>query len=242
MEAKLTNKSPESIKTDALILPFTTESLKKLKPKTKLEKIIKQVGDDFKADKDQILSLTGLGLNAKKVILCGLGAEKELNPERLRRSLSIAIKSLNVKSFVISLLNVNLSIKDKITSATETVVLSTYNFDKYKAKKDKKVPVKEALLAIKEPMGKYQTLVKESQIICNNTNFVRDLVNENSEETTTLTLTNQAKALAAKYKSVRIKVLTEKEIKRQKLNLIHAHILFYRIPFCVQINLGLVQI
>jgi leucyl aminopeptidase len=225
MEVRLLTKSAEAIKTPVLIMPFTKESLKKLRNKTKLEKLIKRVKDnkEFKAEKNTTLTLTGLELNAKKVILCGLGEEKELDLEVLRRALSGPIKSANAKETTISLFNVRLSAEDKIKAAAESIILSSYKFDKYisYSRDNPKIELKKVTIT-SENATKYKSTVKETQTICNNTNYVKELINEISEKTTTLSLAREARELASRHKSITVKVLDDKAIRKEGLNLLNA--------------------
>jgi len=224
MEVNVLDKSPVAVKTEALILLFSKEMFKKFKPKTRLDKIIKRVKDnkEFKGEKDQVVSLTGFDLNAKKIILCGLGEEKKLDMEQIRRSLSNAIKPLNVKEFTISLKGIKLPIKDKIKASVESVMLSSYKFDKYKSypKDNPKIELKKVSILI-DGKNKYKDIIDETKIICKNALFVRDLVNENADVMNTLELTKRAKVLT-KNKKISVKVLDEKALKKQGLNLILA--------------------
>jgi leucyl aminopeptidase len=117
-------------------------------------------------------------------------------------------------------MNVNLKIpfkKEKeITAALEGIELGNYSFDKYYSeKKDNKNTLN---IILNE---KYKNLIKETKIITKNMNFTKDLVNESSYIMTPKKLETLAKEFAKKNK-LKTKILDEKQIVKQGLNLLNA--------------------
>ncbi|MCA9459201.1 MAG: leucyl aminopeptidase family protein, partial [Nanoarchaeota archaeon] len=106
--------------------------------------------------------------------------------------------------------------EEEIKATIEGLDLSNYTFDKYISKKD------ESNFEINLDIpDKYKKLLDETIKINTQVKFTRDLINENSEDMTPLALEKLAKEFAKKNK-LKIKILNEKEIQKEKLNLLWA--------------------
>ena len=153
----------------------------------------------------------------EKVLFVGLGKKSDLDRERVRRAFGIAVKAvrdLKIESFSALLKLPRLSLQEAANSMLEGIMLGSYSFDKYKTKPDKKI---ESVTIINDR----NISVRDTEIICNNVNFVRDLVNENSDVMVPERMASVARDIAKKGK-LKITVLGKGQLKRLGLNLLLA--------------------
>ncbi|MCA9496459.1 MAG: leucyl aminopeptidase family protein, partial [Nanoarchaeota archaeon] len=104
----------------------------------------------------------------------------------------------------------------EIKAIIDGLDLTDYSFNKYISKKEDYNF--EINLDISQ---KYKTLLNETLKINKEVKFTRDLVNENSDDMTPIVIEKLAKTFAKKNK-LKIKILNEKEIQKEKLNLLWA--------------------
>jgi len=150
----------------------------------------------------------------RKILLIGI--KKDYNLEDIRIAYSKAFKSLNKRKEKIVLVKVPVEKDTVIKSIVEGLDLTNYKFDKYLSKKDK------SNLEFNLDIGReFSVLVKETLIVNNCTKFVRDLVNENSNIIVPKKFESLSKTFAKKH-NLKIKVLDEKKIKSEGLNLLDA--------------------
>ena len=183
--------------------------------------------DGFKAEKSQTALITlPEGFKAKKVSLIGLGEEKEIEKEDLRKitgSLVKAAKSKKIEDIGIEF-RTQFKEKDWIECAAETSIMADYSFNKYKTKPEKKqeqeTKIKKVVFAGKETK-ELKEIVKEKEIISDNVNLVRDLVNENAKDKNPALFAKKAKEICLKAK-IKCSVIDEKQLKKMKAELILA--------------------
>ncbi len=224
LKEKITN-----YKGNFLSIPLTEEMLKKIqkKPKTSFEKLVAQVSKDeeFKAEFKHETYFPSEGtLKAKTVQLIGLGKEKKLDYERLRKAGSIGyVKASSKKKekFGFVLLETErLELEKQAKAVAEGILLSSYSFDKYKTEKKNKKKIKQFELIFSEGQeSKAKKAVKEAETLCENVFFVRDLINENASIVTPEFMEKKAKEISKKLK-LKTSVVDHKQLKK-----IGAHLL-----------------
>lgn len=177
---------------------------------------------DFHAEKNQSTTY-----HDKKIrhIVIGLGAKKDISAETLRLAASTAVKILKGKEITDAALYLPIMGKDSDVKPedigkyiTEGLVLTNYDFDKYKsAKKNKKI-TKIDIVTSKKSLTK---TIRNTKTICECVHFTRNLVNDNASEIIPAKLASEARKIATKNK-LKIKVLNEKQIEKEKLGLLQA--------------------
>ena len=198
-------------KTDLLAILLTEEDVKHLKYGNLNKYIEEATKKDFKGEKDQV-SLIYANTNVKRILLIGLGKRQDINDESYRKASSIAVqktKSLKVESFSI--------LVEKPKETIEGILLGNYSFDKYKTDEKAKFKIKELTLISERNM---QSIISKYEIISNNVNYVRNLINDSTHTVNPLTLTEEAKKLS--NLGVKVKILDESQLKKLGLNLLLA--------------------
>lgn len=224
MEITLSSTHPKDFKTDALAALITEENAKSnknwlAKPPKGVTEAIKK--GDFTGKQDEVFVVYSDDYKAKRIILVGLGKEKELTLEKIRRAAYLAlekVKDLKLDRFSII---PNNSGYDEIRAIVDGAVLGDYEFDKYitdKERKRKKIK-NLTLLLPSANNARVKNAVDEQKIICYNQNFVRDLVNKNSLDKIPEKLANEIQKVARANK-ISCKILNEKDIEKLGMNLI----------------------
>jgi leucyl aminopeptidase len=124
-------------------------------------------------------------IKASKVLLVGLGEQKDFNLTKLRELSAKVIKkcegTLKAKK-ICSILHGagigGLDPKECAKVITEGALLGAYKFDKYKTKKSDSADEFAIVEINKEIIPQIESGIKEGKIIANATNFARDLINE----------------------------------------------------------------
>ncbi len=224
-----TTDNPEKVDMTVAV-PLTEEqasSILKKRDKTVYEQLVSSVIEcnDFKGEKDQLLLLHTQGkIKPKHLVLVGLGKQIDLDVEKIRRAFSIIvqkIKAMKHDKFAAVIAFDKIKEQDAIRAAAEGILLSNYKFTKYKTEdKDKNKPIKDVHLLVKKT-DYVKDIIAETQIICNATNFVRDMQNENADVMTTLMIEKISQDIAKKHK-LKITVFDEKQLKKMGMNLLLA--------------------
>jgi len=147
-----------------------------------------------------------------RVLLVGLG--KEISAEGIRRSSSVVAafaKSRELQSVGIVVP------QNYLEQAVEGAFLTTYNFDRYKSEKKKRI----ASLSFITAEENANAVLRRTELVCNNVFFVRDLVNLNADYIHTNRMVDIAKKVA-KESRMKCTVLDQKKLKKLGLNLISA--------------------
>ncbi|MDO8627526.1 MAG: M17 family peptidase N-terminal domain-containing protein, partial [Candidatus Diapherotrites archaeon] len=175
------------------------------KPKTSFEKALHEIVKDKFFDDAKKPYYTGHLIDGKHfpLLLLGLGKEKELNLEKLRRSVAgVAGKAKDLSLEGISLHLPELekfSAEETAKAFAEGLLLGSYVFDKYKtySKETPKKEVKTAsfIVSVKDS-AKAKKVLEEVELVSENVFMVRDLQNDNANVVTPLKLVEVAKDLA----------------------------------------------
>ncbi|MFH1895684.1 MAG: leucyl aminopeptidase [archaeon] len=218
----------ENIECGVLFVCYSKEALKKEKNGLLKEFIgIAEKSDAFKADKNQsALIVLPKGLKAKKLSLVGLGEEKELEKEDIRKAVGLLVKAAKAKkiSEIAFLFKSKFKENDWLEAVSEVSVMADYSFSKYKSEpekpEEKETKIKKVFFAAKKTVESEQS-VKEKEVIALNVNLVRDLVNENAKDKNPRLLALKAKEICKKA-GIKCSVIEPKQLEKMKAGLILA--------------------
>ncbi len=222
----ITSGIPESdIKADIIIVPLfeapRTEQYSDLDVKIGgfISKVIKS--KEFTGKRDQLTLLHVQHIRAERILLVGLGKVAELTSERLRRAGGKAfsyIKNLGIQDLAMSVRSLNDKAGDLQRSSTaryrqvvyfiEGGLLGIYGFEKYK-KTENIYNIKRITILDNDgtlPLTRLQSVISAVYL-------ARDLVNTPSNDLTPVHMSEKARDVAGK--KVKVRVLEEKEIRRE---------------------------
>ncbi len=155
----------------------------------------------------------------KKVLVLGLGDEKKLTLEKVRRLMGKAVsftKSSKNNGFTTDILQkLNFDAVLLGRAVTEGLILADYGFTKYlaKEKRDKKKPL-QGVSVVFSSNKSFSKGLNQGKIIAESTNLVRDLVNEPANVINSISIERVAKKIVAGSKKLKLKVLNQPELKR----------------------------
>ena len=179
--------------------------------------IIAKEGFDGKFGKMYLLPTYGK-IAAEKVLLVGLGKNKDFTPNRLRELSAKIIKKCrkmgNAKKVISVLHGAGIGGYDPEICArmiTEGTLIGSYSFDKYKTEKStKKVDELVIVDMVEENCKKAKAGIKKGKIIGSAMNFARDLSNEQPAYATPSKLAE----IAQSFKDLEVKVYDKEEIEK----------------------------
>lgn len=208
-----------------LLTEEQVQAIQKKKASKGYESLLATIGDEFKGEKDQLILLHTYGkISPPHIIAVGVGKEKELSVEKIRRGVSSAVrkvKAMKLEDFALHAHFDKIGHSESVKAAVEGLILSNYAFIKYKTEdKDKRKELKKVTLLV-EKLDFVKDTIAETQLVCQATNFVRDMQNENADIMHSLEIERIAKEVAKKNK-LKITVFDEKELKKMGANLILA--------------------
>ena len=182
---------------------------------------------DISGDPGQSLLLHDVpGLDCERVLLIGCGKEREINRTRLLRIIQAMTKTLldtQIKDAVVTLPELNvqgLNLHDKVRQIVETIRTQTYRFSQFKSGKQGKNPALRRLTFFAAERADIKTIrqaVDEAQAIANGMDLARNLGNMPGNVCTPAYLASQARSMSRDFKSLKVNVLSEAEIKRLKM-------------------------
>ncbi len=210
------------IVSDVVVLPlfeeeksnsFINQLPKKLK--TEVSGLIKNKTIKGEFGETRLINTLG-NISPKNILLVGLGKEKELNLEFLRRVSAIVLKTVkcyNLKSIVtlLSQSSTKLNSDDVAQAITEGTLLADYSFDRFKSKKDEKNVERFVIFTEKD----INSAIEKGTIIAEATKYTRELVNLPAAIVTPSYLGNEA--LKLKDSRISVKVYNKSEIKKMKM-------------------------
>ena len=177
---------------------------------------------DFTGKSAEVLSLPVAGIAAKRLVLIGIGAEKDASAESLRSAGGRAAKALSrakakLGSIAVPTLR-RVKPEEAAQALTEGVVLGAYRFDKYKSGNDKP-PALEVIALLASDARQVVELrrgAKLGQVLAESANLARDLSNEPGATCTPEHLAAEARRLARAH-GLKVTVFAEKELAREKM-------------------------
>src|SRR5689334_7704659 len=182
---------------------------------------------DFSGRAGETLLLTDLpGLEATRVLLTGLGAKKTLNRKTWRKALTAAVMAITrtrIASAAIAIERPPAKDLDDYylgRAVAEIVGSVLYRVNDLKTAKKPKAPALQKVLAgpvRKNGVDAAQRGLEHGAAVANAAKVQRDLANLPSNICTPIYLAEQARALARKHTSLRVQVLDEAAIRREKL-------------------------
>src|SRR3989344_3389078 len=149
---------------------------------------------EFKGENGQIKIIsTQRRIPAKKIVLAGLGKEREFTNERLRRISAASAKANREQGIK----NFSTTLNSNVQAVVEGIVLGLYEFKKYVNVEKNKIKVVESVTVLGKGIDKS---VKKAVIISEAVCYARDLVNEPANKATPSYLAKEAEKLNAKVK------------------------------------------
>lgn len=174
---------------------------------------------DFQGKQGEALFLYSSKLPEKRLLLIGLGKEKECTPEMVRRSYATCARVCRQKKCA----RVNVLLIDKLeTSALlEGLLLANYDFTQFKH--STKEEEKEGFLAEINLVGNGdQQEIKKSIALISCVHLTRDLVNGNADDVNAETLAKAAREIGRAFPKIKTRVLGRKELEKEKMGLLLA--------------------
>lgn len=181
---------------------------------------------DFKGKEGETFYLYLSKEKEDRLILVGLGEEKELSAESLRRAYAQVVKLL--KKLKISSCNVlvpkakTLKSDLLLKALSEGLFLSLYSFNHLRQKTKKEHELHLNALHFIGVEKKYESLVQKVRQITEAVNQTRTLVMGNADEVTPIYLAEQAKDLDARFPMIKTTVFKRADIKKMKMGLLEA--------------------
>ena len=178
---------------------------------------------DFTGKSGEVLSLPVAGLASKRLLLVGLGDEKNASRESLRAAGGRASKALARAKVAKAALAVPALRRVQAEAAgqalAEGLVLGAYRFDKYKTGNDAPPALERVTLLAPDArqLPGLRRGAKFGQTVAEAANFARDLSNETPGVCTPEYLADQARKLGRAHK-LKVTVYDEKELAREKMN------------------------
>ena len=183
---------------------------------------------DFTAKEGEVLFLYCDQKQEKRIALIGLGDEKKISVETLRRAYGALLKSClakKLKSATLVLPSLDTLNDDAVLRGTlEGALLTNYGFTKLKGKSDEEAQgllEKVAIISRIKP-SKALAYAEKCSILCNAVNLARDLVNSNADEIIPEYLAQVAIDLAKIHPNSEAHILTKKELEKEKMGLLLA--------------------
>ncbi len=188
---------------------------------------------DFEGKPNQIRLIYTQGkLPAERVLLVGLGKEKDLTIEKLRQASgnsSKAVRDLGLKKFSTALAEVKIKkVPDprlkhsgasyEVSKAvTEGAILSLYDFTSYRTEKREEIKkIDEIALLVEKEDKEIKKGLDDGVKISEAVYLARDMINHPANTATPTYLSEQAKKIAKKS-GIRCKVLDRKDMERLKM-------------------------
>ena len=232
MQLSVRRTDPTTVECDALVVPLlkterVPRSLRTLDAATAglIGSYLKS--GDLTGKEGEVQSLPTEGVAGGRLIFVGLGSDRELDPEGLRRAGGRALRALGrakAKRAAVLVPSLRRMGADAVGQAlAEGLILGAYRFDKYKTL-DEPPPVLESCELI--PADERQSApmrrgARIGEIVATSTNFARELSNEPGSVHTPAWMAEQARKLAEET-DLRVSVLAEAELKKEKMGAILA--------------------
>ena len=236
MQIEYSSKSLSEIVTD-ITLVFVIESDKKDKKKyipfADFKKIDAELANSltkaadlsgFCANRGEVFSYFPQNkANYKWIVVVGLGEQKEISIETLRRVMGGISTKFGKKveslAFSVPARELNLDPYLSIHAMVEGIVLGSYSFTKYKSKNEEKKRLSKIHISDVGDVKKIQKSIDNANIFSDATILARDLVNEQSAIATPTFLADLAASIAKKDpKHIKCKIIDKREAEKIGMN------------------------
>ncbi len=181
---------------------------------------------DFKGKEGESIYLYLSKEKEERLILLGLGDEKELTAESLRRSYAQLVKLL--KKLKVSSCNVlvpktkTLKPEVLLKAIAEGLFLSLYSFNTLRQKTKKEYEIHLNAIHFIGVEKKHEPLIQKVRHIVDAVNLTRSLVMGNADEVTPIYLAQQAKELDSRFSNIKTTIFKRADIKKMKMGLLEA--------------------
>ncbi len=183
-----------------------------------------KAGEFTGKNRETLLLHPGRRLPAERILVVGLGRERECRQERLRQASGTAatfLQSRKIVSYVLGLpvSGKNLDARKGAQALTEGIALASYRFDRYRKNENgEKSPAPEqvTLLVEKKIQTEADRGIAEAMSICRGVTLARDLVNEPGNAKAPEFLAEQARTIAAET-GIKCTILEKKELESEGL-------------------------
>jgi len=211
---------------ECLIIPFFEDKVPEIAADIDIDKrwMVSIENKDFFGKKKELSLLYVNGEKEKRVLLLGLGKKEDINLESIITCFSEGIKrcqSLKIDNISIAFPK-KCEVKDLYRILLESIFLSNYLYHKLKrdSLKDEKVKLieKVEIIGVKED----KELIEKIKTLTISVNLVRDLVNNNADDTTPKRLADLAEEFSKISKKIKTTVFDKKRIEKEKMGLIQA--------------------
>src|SRR6267154_6269158 len=181
---------------------------------------------DFHGKEGECLLLYWPQGKEKRVLLLGLGTEKDCLPDTLRRAYASAVKAMRIKKMK----NANLLFPETeligreilCQAVVEGVLLTSYSFDQWKGESSKEENAALEKICFCNLDKADPVLLKKTETIVQSVNFVRDLVNGNADDVNVDAFKKIAKDFEKKFNHVKTTILDKKTLEKENMGLILA--------------------
>ena len=167
------------------------------------------------------------GIRAERLLLIGCGKEKDLDDRQYRKIIVNSIKQVKLTGALeaISFLS-DLNIKDrdnrwKIQHAIQSIDHTLYKFNDFKSKKqDENKTLRKITLTVpsRRDLQHCESALSRGIALAEGVKMTRDLANRPANACTPTYLAEQAVQLGKSFKSVRVKIIDEEEMKKLGMN------------------------
>ncbi len=179
--------------------------------------LLRRVGPkEFRGGERQIVLLHTAGrLAPQRVLLVGLGKQKDFTIETMRRAMGLAAKKLRDSGLTRAAVQVRGDVDDGPRAVVEASILATYKFHQFKADDDNNtVELKSLTLCL--PAGTdlkaAKRIVADAQIVAEATNYAREIGNLPGNIVTPRVLADNARTIAREH-GLKCTVLARKQLE-----------------------------
>jgi leucyl aminopeptidase len=232
MKISIAKKTPESCKTEALIVGCHEDTVTSLEGAARrlnekggglLSRIV-DLGDFTGKLNETKLVYTEGKLPSKRILMLGLGPQKELTREKIRVAFAGAARTLResrIRSFSLSLDfgNDTLHLYESTSAAVEGMLLGLYRFETFKTARTDPPDVSSITLIADDPSSAEMARksLHEARIICDAVTLTRDLVTTPANEMTPSKLADTARQ-AGRSKTLSVNIIDATAMKRIGMN------------------------
>jgi leucyl aminopeptidase len=236
MDIRVSRRNPLSTRADVLVVTIPRTDLEKGRLPRVYRELDLGLGGAITAHLEsrtfggktaERVDLPGVAGGPARVMLAGLGAEKELTAERVRATVGGALKEITSRrstQAVVVLPPVRrVAAAELGQAATEGAILGGYRFDKYRTMGKPTPGLSSVQLVPLDPRqeGGLRSGSRVGRAIAESACFARDLANEPGSVHTPAWLATQSKAMAREV-GLTARVMTERELERRGMGAILA--------------------
>ena len=177
---------------------------------------------DFSGSTGEVQTLPGNGLAATRLVLVGLGEERDVDAESFRRVGAAAVRATRerkgTRAAILAPPRRRLTPGDAGHALAEGAILGSYRFDKYRTLDEAPAEVEavDLLAADDGAAAGLRAGARTGTIVAESTNFARDLANEPGSVHTPVWLADRARRLARET-GLRARIFDERELEKRNM-------------------------